>query len=344
VASSSPPDCLPPALGSRALVFHTPEWAAAVSDCYGFEDLSLACGSGGLPLFHTRSPLLGDKLVSAVFNTYASPLWSGEDECEELVARAVELAEARRVAFLELKSLRELPDAVVRRFDLRCRRHFLLSLLPLGGDDPEAGFGRNFRKNLRRARRGLAERGVRIEISRDRGDLRCFHDLLVRSQRDRHAMLVQPFGLLEALHHRFLVRDRGHLWVARSARGEVVGGLLVLEHAGTASACFVTVRKDHRDGSLDAAMKAEAVRFYHQRGATLLDFGLSSPKQQGLLFAKSRFGVCTTALPYYYRLVRARRVPDLDFHDAYPRLRRPYRWAPLPVARRLSDWLPRYLN
>jgi hypothetical protein len=232
----------------------------------------------------------------------------------------------------------------VERFGLRCRRHFRLSLLPLTAAHPDGGYDRKFRKHLRRCRRALATRGVRIERSLDPGDLRAFHDLLVRCQRDRHAMIVQPFALFDALRRGFLEHDRGHLFVARSAGGELVAGLLFLLHAGTATGCFGAVRADHRPLSLDAVMKDDAVRFYAGRGVARFDFGLSSPKQDGLLFAKSRFGVHTTTLPYYYRLVRARRVPDLDFHDAYPWLRRPFRFAPLPLARRLSTWLPPYLN
>lgn len=326
------------------LVFHSPEWARAVRDCYGFEDLGGELPQGCLPLFHTRSPLLGSKLVSAVFNTYASPACATPGDCEELVARAVALAEERRVAFLEIKGQEELPEHVVRRFDLQCRRYFQRSVVALGSGDPELRYERKFRKHLRRSRKALSTLGVRIDRSIDPRDLHAFHDLLVRCQRDRHAMIVQPVALFEALHRSFLARDRGHLFVARSTTGELVGGLLFLTHAETATGCFGAVREDHRPLSLDAVMKAESIRFYRERGFLEYDLGLSSPQQRGLLFAKACFGARTTTLPYYYRLVRARRMPTLDFNDAYPWLRRAFRRTPLPIVRQLSSWLPRYLN
>jgi hypothetical protein len=327
-------------------VFHTPAWAAAVRRCYGFEDLRVELPQGCLPLFHTKSPLLGSKLVSAVFNSYASPLWAspGDGDGEALLARAVAIAEDRRVAYLEIKSQAALPEDLVRRFDLQCRPYFLRSVVPLASGDPELRYERKFRKHLRRSGKALAAHGVTIERSLDPRDLHAFHEMLLRCQRDRHAMIVQPVAFFDALHRSFVEQDQGHLFVARAGRGELVGGLLFLTHAATATGCFGAVRDDYRPLSLDAVMKAESIRFYRERGFGEVDLGLSSPQQRGLLFAKACFGAQTTTLPYYYRLVRARRMPTLDFHDAYPWLRRAFRRAPLPVVRQLSSWLPRYLN
>jgi hypothetical protein len=74
------------------------------------------------------------------------------------------------------------------------------------------------------------------------------------------------------------------------------------------------------------------------------DLGLSSSRQTNLLFAKSRFGGVTFDLPDYYRMLDRGPVPDVDFSDAYMWLRRPYRYVPVSVAKRLSSVLVRYLN
>jgi len=67
-------------------------------------------------------------------------------------------------------------------------------------------------------------------------------------------------------------------------------------------------------------------------------------RAEPILFSKDRFGGVTFPMPSYYFLVRADRVPEIDYASAYMWARRAFRYVPLPVVRRLSPVLVRYLN
>src|SRR5690606_6759730 len=157
-------------------------------------------------------------------------------------------------------------------------------------------------------------------------------------------MLAQPFALFEALHRRFLRSGEGDLWVARDASGRLRSGHLFLRRGGVVTGGWAATDAADPRWCLDAVVKDEAIRHYCADGASVCDLGLSSPRQPGLLFAKSRFGGITLPTPFYYHLVGARRPPERDFADAYRWLRRPYRHVPLPVARRLSALLVPHLT
>ena len=326
------------------VVFETPAWARLVRDCYGFPDRTLRAGGAHLPLFETRSPLLADKLSSAVFNSYAGPADADEAACEALVGRAIALARSRHVRCLELKCLFDLPPAVVRAHGLVRAPRFKATVVPLGSPDAvRARYHRTFRKHLRQAARPLAAEGVTIAPTTDLADVRRFHDLLVRQYRDRHRMIAQPWRLFELLHRRFLEPGTGTLLVAR-ARGRVMAGLLFLAAGDTVTGCYGAYDARFASWSLDTVLKDAALVYFAAAGFARCDLGLSSPAQHGLLFAKARFGGVTFDAPWYYAMLDGRGVPDVDFARSYMALRRPFRFVPVPVAKRLSSVLVRYLN
>jgi hypothetical protein len=326
------------------VIFNTREWARIVTDCYGFEDRSVAVGEASLPLFLTSSPLLGRKLVSAVYNTYASPSYRTKAELEALLAEAVQSAKHSAVDYLEIKSFGELDPQVVERLGLLTRSAYKLTTVELAPyAQMSSRWSGRFRRDLRAWSRRLADRGVAIERTRDRRDWLAFYHLLVRRYRDRHRMIAQPFELFELIRERLEHHDSADLWVAHGSRGVVAGAVYGL-HAGVASGLFSAADESYAAESIDTLLKHEALRHYAESGMTLCDFGITSPKQIGVLFAKGRFRGCTRDVPFYYYLVRANRLPEIDYADAFLWLRRPFRYLPLPLAERLSSRLVRYLN
>ena len=327
------------------LAFNTPLWAGIVADCYGFEDCSLRSGAASLPLFASWSPLFGRKLSSAVFNSYASPIYETDEQCVELVREAVARAEARRAGVLELKSLCELPPEIVARFGFAVRRRYRATVVDLRLHRPELGsYGRNFRSHLRRAYRRLAEAGVSVGRTEDPLDVRRFHRLMLRRYRDKHRMIGQPLRLFELVRRRLMVSGEADLWVARKRDGELIAGMLVLVTPAVVTAAFGSSSAAYGRLSPDAVLKDAALDHYARRGHAVFDLGLSSRKQPQLLFAKSRFGGITFDAPFYYRPRAGGKIPELDFADAYAWLRGPFRAVPLPLVGLLSARLVRYLN
>lgn len=329
----------------NGLPFNSATWARIVVDCYGFEDCSVDLGDASLSLFCTWSPLFGKKLVTAVFNGYASPIFRTTEQCRALLGEAIARAQARRASLLEIKALFPLPAPLVEEFGLIERRRYRSSIVDLGQQRPDPGeYSANFRSHLRRAHRKVAQARVAIERTTAIEDLQRFHGLMLRRYRDRHRMIGQPLRLFELIHDRLIATGAADLWVAKNAAGDVVAGILFLISPVVATAAFGASHEAYRELSVDAVLKDLSLSWYAKRGVRLYDLGISSPKQQGLLFAKSRWGGLSFELPYYYRLIEGRRISEIDFADAYPGLRALFRWVPLPLVARLSSHVVKYLN
>lgn len=339
---TAPADALP--LPTRT-IYDTAAWRRVVCATYGFADRSLEIGAASLPLFRTTSPLLGRKLSSAVFNTYAAPVFAAAADCRALLDAAAAAAAAERVAVVEIKADRTLPAEAVRAAGFVERRLYERTLVPLGDAAAvDARLSGKFRRQLRALRRQWRDAGLVLERSDERADLRAFHDLLVRCYRDAHAMVAQPFALFARLWDELRPAGGVDLWVVRDDRGAVLAGCLFGIEAGVATGMYSAAAAAGRPLALDTVMKIDAIRAYADAGVAWADLGVCSPRQPGLAFAKSRLGGVTTSLPYYYRVAAGRAVPALDYADAYLWLRRPYRWVPLPLAKTIAAGITRFLN
>jgi hypothetical protein len=327
------------------VAYNTPEWAEIVSRCYGFRDCTVRTGSASLPLFHSRSPLFGSKLVSAVFNSYASPIFESDADCDRIVGDAIAAARSLGVRLFEVKSLFPLPQAVVEENGLVERRRFRTTLVDLTAHRPElASYTGKFRRHLRSAYDRARRAGVRIERTDSLADMIAFHEVMLRHYRDRHSMIGQPRRLFELIHSLLVRAGKGDLWVARTADGRVVGGIVALTTPTVVTAAFGSSSVAFRSMSIDAVLKDTTLNHYAAAGFPLYDFGVSSPKQPALEFAKSRFGGCSFDVPYYYRAFAGGRIPDIDFTDAFVGLRRYFKLTPMPIVRRLSPLIVSYLN
>jgi len=262
------------------VVFNDPQWAEVVSDCYGFSDCTVTAAEGSLPLFHTSSPLLGKKIVSAVYNSYASPLFGSESTSRRLIEHAIGVAQTRNVAYLQLKCLFPLPDEIVEACGLIRRDSYLVTLVPLSSRAARySRYSPNFRRNLRRANRDVQNAGVRIERSRSAVDVARFYDVLARRYRDKHLMLPQPWRLFDLLRTRFLDSGRGDLWLARSSDGKIASGVLCLRHGAIVTACFGARDAAYDRLSVDAVLKDAMLEHYANEGSTTFDLGITSPLQ-----------------------------------------------------------------
>jgi hypothetical protein len=238
-----------------------------------------------------------------------------------------------------------LPDDVVAGCGLMRRDRYCATLVPLARERARhERYSRNFRSSLRRAYRRVAAAGVRIERTARARDLERFYDVLVRRYRDKHLMVPQPYRLFDLLRTRFLDAGRGDLWLARSGTGDVASGILCLRHGGIVTACFGASAEAYRSLSVDAVLKDAIMEHYAGEGMRVFDLGITSPVQQSVLFAKSRFGGVTVPMPSYYFLVRAESVAEIDYADAYLWARKAFRYVPLWAVRRLSPMLVPYLN
>jgi len=69
--------------------------------------------------------------VSAVFNTYAPPIYETEEECERLIEKAIDLSKINKVQYLEIKCINKLSENIVNKFNLIKKMPYSITTLEL---------------------------------------------------------------------------------------------------------------------------------------------------------------------------------------------------------------------
>jgi len=325
-------------------VFNTSEWAKIVTDTYGFKDYTVRHNKASLPLFISKSPLFGKKLVSAVFNTYASPIYSTNEELEELLTQAIEIAEREKVQYLQIKAIDKIPKDIEKKFNLICKPQMMTTIIPLMDfEEYKSNLSRNFKTNLNKIYNKIQNENVIVSISKDVNDLKAFYNLLTKLYRNKHLMVPQPYKLFKKMFDLLILNNKGHLFVAK--RGDkILGALLYNINEKIATGSAIAIDDSFKAFSVDNLLKIESIKYYCEQGFKFCDFGISSPHQKDLLFQKSRWNGKTYQTATYYYLVKAKEIPEIDFSTAYLWLRRPFKYVPLPLVKELSNIIVKYLN
>jgi tetratricopeptide (TPR) repeat protein len=326
-------------------VFNTKEWAKIVTECYGFKDYSLHSDNAHLPLFYSNSPLFGKKIVSAVFNTYAEPIYSNVKELDEIVGKAIQIARNNNVQYLEIKSINKIPNQIIENNNLHISSHYKTTILELDKyDDVFNGYKKQFKQNIRTGRKKLESNGIRIYRSKNFSDLSRYYNLLVKLYRDTHLMIPQPFKLFKLIFEYYIKKDNGDFWVAKTADDKLIGGIITLLNEKNVTYSLGATDEKYKQYAPNIHLVDNAIHYYCNNGFKLFDFGISSPNQKGLVFFKSRWGGKTIDLPYYYYLVRAKEVPKIDFSNAYMWIRKPIKLIPVSLIKVISSIIVKKLN
>ena len=108
--------------------YYSQAWLDLIPKFYGYKLIPLTTTNAGgqvtgfLPLCYMQSSLTGKRLVSLPFSDYCPLLAEDEDSVNNLIDQAVQLAQQKRVRYLELRSgLNEVLRSEERRVGKECR-------------------------------------------------------------------------------------------------------------------------------------------------------------------------------------------------------------------------------
>ncbi|MFQ6082764.1 MAG: GNAT family N-acetyltransferase [Methanosarcinales archaeon] len=325
---------------------HSEEWAEIVYDCYGFTPKFIVLDQENyLPLFLSNSLLFGRKMVSAIYNFYASPIYQNEYKLRELLVAAINLAKNEKANFLQIKPVSELPESVVNELGFIKKNQYKITQLELDSYDVVyKRYKKNFRQNIRTNLRKLKDNKIFIEKSLNYSDLRAFYSIMVRLYRDKHLMIAQPFRLFKLIFKELIIKNKADLWIARLNNGRVIGGILTILENDIVTYAWSATDQNFAIYSINSLIVNEAIKYYCNHNFKLFDFGISSPYQNNLLFFKSRWGGKTWDLPYYYYLIKTKEIPNIDFHKSYVSLRKLFRYVPIWTIEALSPFIVKQLN
>jgi hypothetical protein len=322
------------------LFFHTPAWVNALASCFALRTAWLGVERDGavegvVPLAEVPALIGPRRLTSLPFSYAAGPVATSREGWEALGAAARELAGARRLRRIELKTVASSyppPAEYVRVAD-----RYATYRIPLTGD-PWASLDRD---STQRSIRKGERHGVTVDRGRTVEEWLAMARLQERTAR-RHGLPPPPRRFFTDACRSLQDAGLADLWLARLRGGQLASGLVVW--IGTRAWIYAFGASDprtlaHRPNhvALWAVLReASAV-------GVQFDLGRAAPEQTGLVQFKRRWGGQPVPLTYDY-------WPDARGLNVAPRDRGPLAfaaraWSRLPTPlTRLGAGLYRYLG
>ena len=278
----------------HAVLFHHPEWAQLLADCYRYQAFALTAADrsgrivAGLPAIEVSGALRRRKWVALPFTDACSPLLPAAAEAP-FSSGLGRLRRAAGISALEVRS--DLGEASAFRADVGTIHR--LDLTP-GLDAIHKGFSKSrVRPEIKRAER----EGVRIRAAQEADDVTTiYYDLHVGTRR-RQGVPVQPRKFFELVWHRLLRPGLGFSLIAELGGRPVAGAIFFLWN-GTVIYKYAASDEEFRWARPNHLVLWEAIRRSHEAGAHTLDFGRSDADNEGLRKFKSGWGAREEPLTY----------------------------------------------
>jgi CelD/BcsL family acetyltransferase involved in cellulose biosynthesis len=332
----------------KSSFFHTLDWKDIIERVYGFEPCYFLAMEGDdvkgiVCSFFTKSVIFGKKIISTPFNFYNEPLFDDADAASVLIKAVIDIAKHKDVKYVEFKSLSEFDNSIASNFSLVKNDHYFISGLQLKGtpDESVKSYTSRLTKNLRTLKSNALKNNIKVRELSSVSDLEAFYDVLVRLYRDKHNMIPQPYSLFRSLYD--LGEKKFRLLVC-TKDDKVVGGMVLLFFKDQVVYAYGASNPDYANFSPSTLLVDHAINLVSGLGCSHMDFGVTSPYQEGLLNFKSSFGATPKKLPFYYHLLKVDKVPELDYHTSFKSLRKPFRFVPVPIIKKLSPIVTRQLG
>jgi hypothetical protein len=277
-------------------IFHSAAWAAVLQDTYGFRPVYFTARRGNelegvLPLMEVNSWLTGIRGVSLPFSDYCQVLGSSEGILQALFQEALKHGRLRKWKYLEVRG-----GAGIRgllndgSFSLSFYGHKLN--LARDADQIFAGLDGKTRNQVRQAQKS----GLVTETSQELDAVRRYYALHCRT-RQKHGLPPQPFRFFAKIHEHILSKNLGAVVSAKFKNQTVASGIYFSDG----------VESVHKFGASDMAFQKlrannlvmwEAIKWCVGRGNKVLEFGRTSPDNEGLRRYKLGWG--TEEYPIHY--------------------------------------------
>lgn len=272
------------ALGPHGSVFTSPPWIDAVCATYGFSPTcTIRLGWDGQPraglAWVPISDIRGDRLTSLPFCDRADPFTDDQIDWKALVDGVITAG-----APLTLRCF----DTAVAAGDTRFARVGMAAWhgTPLAGgvEEVRRRLSQHARRNI-----SISEReGVRVEAHTDSEAMQLFHGLHVALRKRKYRLLAQPVELFDRIFDAF-APDDAIVTMLAFAGDELIAGAVFLAWGDTLYYKFGASLHEHLALRPNDAIFWAGIRWGVQRGARLVDWGLSDLDQPGLIAYKRKW-------------------------------------------------------
>lgn len=330
----------------RADIYHSLAWRAVTCEGFGHAARHLvardAAGNvtGVLPLFRVNG-FTGHRLVSVPMRDRGGPVARDAATENQLLAAAIDLCRQSGAQYLDVRTLHPLDDASTDGLALVKSQHWVTSRVDLrGGSD--AVWKRLHQKVRQHVRKAEGE-GVTIDIDASREGIVRFFDAFVSV---RTSMGIPPFPrtFIDAVWRHLIVPGKANLVLASNGT-TLINAMINFLSKDTVIAAYSAPKREWFRQYPAEMVYWHTMSWGAKAGYTTFDFGADSPRQEGLIAFKGKFGAATTTMSSYSFLHRVKSPPDFDSSSpAYDLVRRVWSWLPGPVSRAAGAWVTRRLS
>ncbi|HEU5123479.1 MAG TPA: GNAT family N-acetyltransferase [Verrucomicrobiae bacterium] len=281
----------------RSGVFQSIGWAAVLHDTYGFSPCYFVarendCIEAALPLMEINSPLTGKRGISLPFTDDCPPLSVSADALKRTFAEVLKEGKRRTWKYCEWRGGEETGKALIGPNPSQTFFNHRLYLLP----ETETMFAK-FESSVRRAIRKAEKSGVQTEVSNNPDSVKAFYRLHCQT-RQRHGLPPQPFRFFSNIHRHLLSQNVGMI-VSAIYRGHAIAAALFLDSGREAVYKFGASDFHFQELRANNLVMWAAIKHWAAAGKRVLDFGRTSPANDGLRRYKLSWGTTECNLNYY---------------------------------------------
>ena len=325
--------------------YYHPAWLELITSLYGYRLIPLTTTSsdgritGWLPLCFLQSPLTGRRLVSLPFSDSCPLLAEDETSAHKLIDQAIQLAQQKRVRYLELRAGQN--ETLAGRDDLAATNLYANWLIQLGSD-PDAIFKR-LHQGARRKIKKARSLGVQVRLAESREDMLAYYRLHLLTRTRKHGMPSQPLAFFLRLWDTFAPDGTLHLELAEY-EGKVVAAHITVFYGKTARYLYGASDERYQELGAGYLLTWEEISWGCQHGYRTLDLGRTAYANPGLMQYKRSWGAIEEASPYYYYPTVQGLATTSESSRAYQLLTRCWQKLPLQISGPLGGSLYRHLG
>ena len=328
-----------------ASLYYSQAWLNLITTLYRYQIIPLLTAdqarqtTGFLPLCLIQSSLTGRRLVALPFSDYCPLLASDDDAANALITQAIDLAQQKKVRYLELRTGTN--EILARHTDLVEENLYVRWLLPLSAD-PDAAWSR-LRKPVQHQIKKSRKLGVQVRIAQQREDVEHYYQLHLQTRCKKQGMPAQPAQFFYGLWDNFAANGMMQLLLAEY-EGNIIGGMVLLVSGTTVRYSYGASSERYLHLAPNNLLMWTAITWGCEHGCQVLDMGRTAHENEGLMEFKRRWGASQEPLPYYYYPATAGLAATSEQSRKFLLLTNCWRHLPVKVAGPLGGHLYRHLG
>jgi CelD/BcsL family acetyltransferase involved in cellulose biosynthesis len=275
-------------------VFHRSEWARVLVETYGHRPFYLRVlynerNAALVPLMEVNSCFTGRRGVSLPFSDYTGVLWTDARQASSVYRALFEFASDQKWKHVEIRGAR-IPPVAAKPFQT-----YQSNLLDLS--QGIESISRHVDPSVRTAIRKAERSGIEVSVEQSLEAMDAFYKLHGRTRR-RHGLPPQPASFFRSIARNLVGAGLGSIVLAKLG-GIPVAGAVFLHSAGRVIYKFGASDVEHWPLRPNQMVMWAAIRAFVEAGYQELQFGRTSPTDQGLIRFKRSWGSTSQALSYF---------------------------------------------